>query len=105
MEAQYFEAIKNRLVDASPAISSGKMMRSEAITYKGKVFAFFSTKQKLVVKLGKAFDPNTVDYELKLFQPFKRKGPLNGWFEISFAEKHHWEALAYQALNLLQLEL
>ena len=81
------------------------MMSSEAITYKSKVFAFFSRKQKMVFKLGKDFDPNTYDIDISIFNPFKNRKPLYGWFEVSYDDKEQWEVLTQRSLNLIRQEL
>ena len=76
-------------------------MRSEAITYNGKVFAFLSRKKTMVFKLGKAFDPANYDIEICVFNPFKNRAPLNGWFEVPFSHKEKWMLLTQQALELM----
>ncbi len=83
-------------------IQPGKMMRSPAITYQKKVFAFLSQKNKMVFKLGKAFDPSQVEYEIRPFNPFKKRPPLKGWFEVGFTEKEHWLQLTQQALEVIE---
>ncbi|WP_165586790.1 hypothetical protein [Neotamlana sedimentorum] len=87
------------------SVKAGKMMSSEAITYMGKVFAFFSRKKKMVFKLGKDFDPDSFGIEIAVFNPFKNRTPLNGWFEVPFTEKEQWEPLTKKALTLLKSEL
>lgn len=104
MEEIYFNEIRNQLCLRDLNITSGKMMSSEAITYKNKVFAFFSRKKKMVFKLGKNFDPHTYGIEIQVFNPFKKRGPLNGWFEVPFSEKEQWEPLAEKALKYLKSE-
>lgn len=105
MEEQYFNEIRGQFCLKEDEIKSGKMMSSEAITYQGKVFAFFSRKKKMVFKLGKDFDPDNYRIEICVFNPFKNRAPLNGWFEVSYTEKEHWQPLAKQALTLLKNEL
>lgn len=104
MEERLFEDIREELVSQNPDIAKGKMMSSEAITYQDKVFAFFSKKKKMVFKLGKAFDPDHVDMDIQVFNPFKNRGPLNGWFEVPYSEKEQWRPLAKQALDTLKNE-
>ena len=105
MEEQLFNEIRDRFCLQDPDIKAGKMMHSEAITYRDKVFAFFSGKKKMVFKLGKGFDPDSLGIEIEVFNPFKNRGPLNGWFEVPFDEKEQWEFLAKKALTLLKNEL
>lgn len=105
MEEQYFNEIREQFCLTDSQIKAGKMMSSEAITYQGKVFAFFSRKKKMVFKLGKSFDPDSTGIEITVFNPFKNRPPLNGWFEVPFSEKEQWEHLSKKALNVLKNEL
>lgn len=105
MEEVYFNEVRNRFCLRDLDIKTGKMMSSEAITYRGKVFAFFSRKKKMVFKLGTDFDPYAYGIEIQIFNPFKKRGPLNGWFEVAFSEKEQWEPLTEKALILLKTEL
>ncbi|MEM9545327.1 MAG: hypothetical protein AAGA77_05105 [Bacteroidota bacterium] len=105
MEEIYFEEIRRHFCTKYPTVHSGKMMSSEAITYKEKVFAFFSRKKKMVFKLGKAFDPDTLEIDIQVFNPFKNRGPLNGWFEVSYSDKGYWKPLTKKAFLLLENEL
>jgi hypothetical protein len=105
MEENYFNKIRDQFCRTDPAIRAGKMMRSEAVTYKGKVFAFFSRKKKMVFKLGKSFDPVSSGIEIAVFNPFKKRAPLNGWFEVPYTDMEHWEALTNRALTLVKKEV
>lgn len=104
MEEKHFNLIRARFCQAAPDIKEGKMMSSEAITYKGKVFAFFSRKKKMVFKLGKSFDPDSMDIEIAVFNPFKKRAPLYGWFEVPYTDSKHWETLTNSALTLIKSE-
>ncbi|MEM9833897.1 MAG: hypothetical protein AAF944_24920 [Bacteroidota bacterium] len=105
MEEQLFNEIRQRFCLRDSQISPGKMMSSEAITYQGKVFAFFSRKQKMVFKLGKDFSPDEYGLEISVFNPFTKRQPLYGWFEVPFEEKEQWESLTQKALHQLKSEL
>ena len=105
MEETYFEEIRQDFCNQHPLVRKGKMMSSDAITYKNKVFAFFSRNKKMVFKLGKGFDPESLEIDIQIFNPFKNRGPLNGWYEVSYSDKTHWQPLANQALDLLASEL
>ena len=87
MEESYFNEIRTAYSMQHHEVKSGKMMSSEAITYKEKVFAFFSRKKTMVFKLGKDFNPNEIADEIQVFNPFKKRGPLNGWYEEPYAKK------------------
>ncbi|MDP4680752.1 MAG: hypothetical protein NWS46_10325 [Cyclobacteriaceae bacterium] len=65
-------------------METGKMMGSEAITYEGKVFTFFSTNKKMVFKLGKKYDTVESSIEIAGFSTFKSNRPFSGWFEVLF---------------------
>ena len=105
MEEQYFDKIRAHFCSGYHSVQPGKMMSSEAITFKGKVFAFFSRQQHMVFKLGKDFDASAADIEIRTFSPFKNRAPMRGWFEVPYIAKEHWEPLALQALNTLKNEL
>ena len=105
MEQELFNEIREQFCSNDTHIKSGKMMSSEAITYQGKVFAFFSRKKKMVFKLGKEFDPDKEGFEICVFNPFKNRAPLNGWFEVPFTEKAKWKSFTEKALTQLKSEL
>ncbi|MGD1847988.1 MAG: hypothetical protein ACFB10_21555 [Salibacteraceae bacterium] len=103
-ERERFLEIRTEFCEKVPLVAPGKMMSSEAITYEGKVFAFFSRKQKMVFKLGKQFDPETQDFEIRVFNPFTKRAPLYGWFEVPYTHQDQWEPLAEKALQTLTTE-
>ncbi len=103
MEAKaHFEQIRAEFCKKDHAISVGKMMHSEAIHYQGKVFAFFSTKGKMVFKLGKDFDVADFHESLQVFSPFKSKKPMSGWYQSDAAFKDTWYELTEKALELIK---
>lgn len=97
-----FEDIRAELCASRAGVHEGKMMSSDAIKYNGKVFAFFSTKEAMVFKLGKDADLSQFEAQLAPFNPFKKKGPLAGWFQASFADKAQWLPLSLSALTLME---
>jgi len=105
MEEHLFNEISEQFCLKYPKIKAGKMMSSDAITFNGKVFAFFSRKKKMVFKLGKEFDPDQEGFEICVFNPYKNRKPLNGWFEVPFTEKDKWKSFTEKALNQLKSEL
>lgn len=103
MEAKtHFEQIRAEFLKKDRAITEGKMMSSEAIHYQGKVFAFFSTKGKMVFKLGKDFDVSVSDVPLQVFSPFKTKKPLSGWYQLDYDYKDAWYEFTEKALQLIK---
>ncbi len=102
MEKELFEQISAALIQQDPQVAAGKMMSSPAINFEGKVFAFFSRKNHMVFKMGKGYIPEFD--EITPFNPFKKKGPLPGWFQIPFERKDLWSVYAEKALNLIKNE-
>lgn len=101
-ELQLFEEIRTRLVNQEDLVSEGKMMSTQAIKYDGNVFAFISKNGNMVFKFGKDFDPESQDFECIPFNPFKNKGPLAGWFEVSYSQHELWESLTKEALSIIK---
>ncbi len=85
-----------------PEVTEGKMMSSPAIHYNKKVFAFFSRKHKMVFKLGKDYPLDKLGVEVSKFNPFKKKKPLAGWYEVDFAHHQKWETLTIKALEQIK---
>lgn len=105
MEFQRFIEIRQEICDKHEGVSTGKMMQSEAITYHGKVFAFFSGKNSMVFRLGRELPPVVEELGLNIFNPFKNRGPLNGWYESSYEQQIQWRSLALEALHRIKTEL
>ncbi len=101
-QLKLFEKIRRKLVHEEKLVSEGKMMSTEAIKFDGRVFAFISKNGNMVFKFGKEFDPKTQDFDSIPFNPFKNKGPLTGWFEVSYEQHHLWEFLAKEALSIIK---
>ncbi|MEW2920682.1 hypothetical protein AB1A65_04385 [Muricauda sp. ANG21] len=102
MEFEKFNEIRELFCMKYADVTEGKMMSSEAIHYKNKVFAFFSRKKKMVFKLGKGYPIETAHVPLTEFSPFKTKKPLAGWYEVDFEHHDQWETLTQLALDLIQ---
>ena len=104
MELDTFLEIRNAYRSKDKKISEGKMMSSPAIHYQGKVFAFFSGKKRMVFRLGKAYPIASLPYPLEEFNPFKTKGPLAGWYELSYIDKKAWHEMTHLALGIIKNE-
>ncbi|MFY0687189.1 MAG: hypothetical protein JXQ90_08495 [Cyclobacteriaceae bacterium] len=104
MEKIHFDQIRDNLCQGDSQIQAGKMMSSEAIVYKQKVFAFFSRNHQMVFKLGKNYIPQDEHSEIHVFSPFKNKRPLTGWFEVPYELKDLWLSMAIQALEKIKAE-
>ena len=100
MEFDCFEDIRQGICAKYDEVTEGKMMHSPAIHYNGKVFAFFSRKLKMVVKLGKEFPLETLEVEVQEFSPFTTKAALSGWYEVDFLHKDAWPVMADLAFHL-----
>ena len=101
MEKELFNKIRARFCNEHGKVSKGKMMSSPAIHYNNKVFAFFSTKNKMVFKLGKNYPIKNLKIEVDVFSPFKTKKPLAGWYQLDFKYANEWENLSKLALDLI----
>lgn len=100
-----FKAIAAKLAGENDLVGLGRMMSSPGIRYGARVFAFFYRGQ-MVFRLGKGFDPTAFEVRTyNLLNPFKRKGPMAGWYQVSSAEGDKWEALARHALRLISQEV
>ena len=97
-----FEEIRTRLVTKENLVTTGKMMSTEAIKYNGNVFAFLSKNGNMVFKFGKDFNPEDHEFESIPFNPFKNKGPLSGWFEVSYSHHELWESLTEESLSIIK---
>ena len=104
MEAQLelFEKIRTRLISEENYVSAGKMMSTEAIKYNGKVFAFISRNGNMVFKFGVEFNPDDHEFESVPFNPFKKKSPLAGWFEVSYSQYQFCDTLTKEALSIIK---
>ncbi len=95
-----FENIVNQFCQEDSNVTPGKMMSSDALKYKGKVFAFISPGENMVFKLGKDYPATESEASvLSEFNPFKNKGPLPGWFMVNKINSNLWEHYTLYALE------
>ncbi len=78
-------------------VTAGNMMRSPAITYRSKVFAFFHENEmgfKLDHKAGDFIEkyPNS-----RFLNPFKNKPPMKGWLVVPGEYHNDWASLTLAA--------
>lgn len=85
-----------------PVVEQGNMMSSPALTHRGKVFAFHSKKGNMVFKLEHSGNLPDIDIPVAEFNPFKKKGPLRGWYEVQFEYHAHWAAYTAKALSVIK---
>ena len=96
----HFETIQQRLGEQKVDVDFGKMMSSEAITYKKKVFAFYHD-ESMCFKLGREFALEKYGItEYSILSPFKNKAPMRDWFFIP--QQNKWYELAQIALKQMQ---
>lgn len=90
------------LKEKEPEVEMGKMMSCDGLTYKGKVFCF-EYKEKMIFKLSKGYDIEKHGItEYTFLNPFKNKGPMKAWFELTVDYEMHFEALAVIALEVMK---
>ena len=98
-----FQSIADAMVASQDGVEHGKMMSHPAIAYRGKVFAFYASRDDMAFRLGAGFDLapfGITDFEL--LAPFKTKPPMKDWFRISAADAPHWPKLAEHALQRMR---
>jgi len=103
MEA-IFNNILEQLQSEDQHVSLGNMMRSPAIRYQSKVFAFYYQEQ-MVFKLDHAAPAGLTEYPGSEFlNPFKNKPPMKGWLVVPSTYQQNWPKLAQEAyLNIRSL--
>ncbi|HJN91613.1 MAG TPA: hypothetical protein QGF05_02665 [Dehalococcoidia bacterium] len=101
-EARCFQEIVMELDAAHADVQIGKMMSSEALTVKGKVFCFFwERRNAMVFKLGKEAETERAAMAgWEWLNPFKNKGPMKAWYAVPLARKRAWKSLAEEALEM-----
>lgn len=103
-EKTLFDQIVAEMTSLYEHVEPGKMMSSPAITFKGKVFAFFY-KDQMCFRLGRDFDMLQAGVsEFTLLNPFKNKPPMKDWFIVTASNCEHWNHLAKKALGFMQLK-
>ncbi len=86
------------MMDQHPDIARGRMMSADALLFRGKVFAFFSTKGGgigLGARVGR--DADVSAFGLSHWQhlaPFKTKPPMKDWIVVGAADQARWREVA-----------
>ena len=100
--AFHFEEIVNKMVAENHGVERGRMMSSPALKYRNQVFAFFH-KDTMTFKLGKEFNPASVDLQkVQWLSPFKHKPPMKAWFVVDETEMEKWERLTQMAFEKMR---
>lgn len=99
-----WDALSQRLVKGSQEVSLGKMMSAPAVTFCGRVFAFYSTKGGRIglgCRLGRAFEFDSLNLtDWQHLAPFRSKPPMKDWIVAGMGDVNRWAELADAALEL-----
>jgi len=105
-DAEAWATLAAKLVAAEPDVQHGRMMSSDAITFGGRVFAFYTGKGRfegLGLRLGRAFDVNALALSSwEYLAPFKSKPPMKDWILVGAAHRNRWPELARLALKQMK---
>ena len=96
-------SLRDRMLVTHPDVSRGKMMSADALTFSGKVFAFYSTKGGRVglgCRIGREADPSQFALtDWQHLDPFKSKPPMRDWIVIGKGSVAQWGTVAEHCLN------
>jgi hypothetical protein len=98
--------LADRLIAGEAAVERGRMMSSDAVTFNGKVFAFYTASGRfagLDVRPGK--DVDVFSLQLKDWEylaPFKSKPPMMDWILIGAKDRARWSEMAHLALDIMR---
>ncbi|MCP4384489.1 MAG: hypothetical protein GY798_24270 [Hyphomicrobiales bacterium] len=87
-------------------VERGRMMSSDAVTFGGKVFAFYTTRGRfagLGIRLGRdldVFSLKLTDWEY--LAPFKSKPPMMDWIVVGKQDRDRWPEMARLALDVMR---
>ena len=98
--------LADRLVAGHAGVSHGKMMSSDAVTFGGKVFAFYTDKGRfagLGLRLGRDFDVEALKLaDWEHLAPFKSRPPMVDWILVGSRHSDRWTELARLALKQMR---
>lgn len=99
-------ALAEALVAKETGVERGRMMSSDAVTFGGKVFAFYTTKGHfagLGVKLGRDLDVFSLKLtEWEYLAPFKSKPPMMDWIVVGNQDRDRWPEMARLAFDVMR---
>ncbi len=102
----HWQSLADELVAREKGVEPGKMMSSDAVTLRGKVFAFHTTKGRfegLGLRLGRDFDVESLDLtSWSYLAPFKTKPPMKDWILVGPEDLQRWPELAALALSRIR---
>ena len=101
-----WQRLADRFTAANPGVAPGKMMSAEALTYGGKVFAFFSTRggrAGLGCRLGRDFDMGALALaDWQYLAPFRTKPAMKDWIVAGEGDRSRWPDLMRVAFDVAQ---
>ena len=101
-----WQRLSDDLIASEDGVERGRMMSSDAVTFGGKVFAFFTTKGRfagLGVRLGRETDVFSLKLsEWEYLAPFKTKPPMMDWILIGASDRDRWPELARLGLDIMR---
>ena len=107
-DVEHWKALAAELVAREKGVSHGKMMSSDAVTFGGRVFAFYTGTGRfegLGIRLGRAFDVDRLALSSwEYLAPFKSKPPMKDWILVGPAERERWPELARLALKQMRAD-
>ena len=90
-----WDLLSHRFADTHKGIAPGKMMSADALTYGGKVFAFFTTKGGRVglgCRVGRDYPIDALSIsDWQHLAPFKTKPPMKDWIVVGEGDLDAWE--------------
>ena len=102
----YWTTLSHQMCARHAGVEQGRMMSAEALTWQGKVFAFYSTKGGRVglgCRIGREFDLSWLGLtDWQHLAPFKTKPPMKDWIVVGAGDQHRWQELADTCLKLAQ---
>ena len=101
-----WQRLADDLVANQAGVERGRMMSSDAVTFGGKVFAFYTTKGRfagLGVRLGREVDVFSLKLaEWEYLAPFKTKPPMMDWILIGSGDRDRWPEMAGLGLDIMR---
>lgn len=101
-----WQRLADDLVAGESGVEHGKMMSSDAVTYGGKVFAFYTTRGRfggLGLRIGR--DADIAGLKLRGWEylaPFKSKPPMKDWILVGAQDRERWPELARLGLKAMK---
>ena len=107
-DVELWKNLAAELVAREKGVGHGKMMSSDAVTFGGRVFAFYTGTGRfegLGVRLGRTFDVDALALSSwGYLAPFKSKPPMKDWILVGPAERKRWPELARLALKQMKAD-